>query len=650
MRASTSWAGLACLLLSACPSPEQSPNDDAGPAPVVPDTSCPGGPGCASADGELFAGAAKRKVTPTGFEIAKAAYLDGDRPDFCEPGLPAGSGTVCGELKSNRLDDCGNDAVCFGDEGYAGPDADGSEGDGKPDYFWDCGRDRICPPPAGVPEEGALATNGVDDDGDGAIDEGPWTAPDADGSEGDGLFQGLWIAGYGNNRPAMGVKDDLWARAVVFSQGDVTVALVTVDAVGLFYDEAVRVRERVEAARPGAVDLVILQATHTHEAPDTMGQWGLEDVYAGLQFGHGRDEAHMELIRSGAAEAILEALDGATPVELRVGTVNTRVDGFLHDGRDPQIFEDTLTAVHVVAKDSGATVATLVNWGNHPESLDSRNNFISSDYPHALRKAIEGGLTATSRYGAHEGLGGVAIYQQGLVGGIMGPNGFPITGRDGAVYENRYKTFARTDAYGELLAEQAFQALEGASVIEAPRLRFSRKVYRAPVRNQIFHVGFFNGWFDRGLYDFDETLPIDDENVPWLETEVALVYLGPLAWLTAPGEMFPETFVGFDEAQSFGVPTIDPDNPNPPDLAKAPAPPYLKERLGVTYPLLLGLALDETGYLVPPYDFQLHPTSPWLDEAEGDHYEETNSIGPDAVPLYLENAGVLLEHEAKRAP
>jgi hypothetical protein len=28
----------------------------------------------------------------------------------------------------------------------------------------------------------------------------------------------------------------------------------------------------------------------------------------------------------------------------------------------------------------------------------------------------------------------------------------------------------------------------------------------------------------------------------------------------------------------------------------------------------------------------LHPTNPYFDEAEGDHYEETNSIGPNGWP------------------
>ena len=42
-----------------------------------------------------------------------------------------------------------------------------------------------------------------------------------------------------------------------------------------------------------------------------------------------------------------------------------------------------------------------------------------------------------------------------------------------------------------------------------------------------------------------------------------------------------------------------------------------------------GLAQDFVGYIVPAYNYVLHPTSPYLDEADGDHYEETYSLGPE---------------------
>jgi hypothetical protein len=590
-----------------------------------PERFCPGQDGCTSSTGALRAGAAKLAFTPTAYEVANPRYLKNDRPDSCEPGKPSIDDTTCGELKLDIiLDDCGRDAICNIDPIYVAPDADGTEGDGKPDYFLDCGRDRACPGDPG------------------------YTAPDVDGSEGDGEFQGLWIAGYGNNRPAMGVKDDVWARALVVETGDTTAALVTVDAVGLFYDDVERIRSLVDGQRPGAIDLVIVQATHTHEAPDTLGQWGLENPFTGLQQGHGRSDDFMDALRVAACDATVLAYDNLAPARVAAGTVNTRVDGFLHDSRDPLVFIDLLTAMSFTTTDGDLPIATVVHWGNHPEILDSRNNYVSSDYAHTLRTSLENGLVAVGDRPAYAGRGGVAIYQQGTVGGLMGPNGFDFTGRDGTLYENRMKTWARCDAYGELLAEQAFLALEGAVVVDEPHLSFAAEPYEVPVKNRVFQVGFFNGWFDRALVNFDPDMPINDENLPWLTTEAAIVRLGPLAWLTAPGEMFPETWAGFSEELAFGLPQIDPENPNPPDLAAAPQGPFLVEKVDASYPMLLGLALDETGYLVPPYDFELDPVAPYIEDAPGDHYEETNSTGPDAVPLLESVYELLFAFEARQ--
>lgn len=607
-----------------CPSDGDSSGADGGVSLVQPEGFCPGSTDCGSNEGALLVGAAAVAFTPQGFEIANPLYLKNDRIDSCQPNLPSENETRCGELKNSIIyDDCGKDAICYGDDDYVEPDLDGTEGDGKSDFFLDCGRDRICP------------------------SDPSYVAPDADGSENDGLFQGLWIAGYGNNRPAMGVKDDLWARTIVLSQGETTVAMVTVDAVGLFYDEEQRIRDAVNEQRPGLVDLIVVQSTHTHEAPDTMGQWGLEDPYTGLQLGHGRDDDHMAALRDASVESIVSSLDQLQEATVHAGTRNTRVEGLLHDSRDPKIFDDTMTVLHFKAKESGETIATIVNWGNHPEILDSRNNYISSDFAHPLREGIENGLPATDTMPAHEGLGGIAIYQQGVVGGLIGPNGFEFTGRNGQVYENRYKTFERCDAYGALLAEEAFQALDEAVEVEAKDLRFATQTFEAPVKNQVFHVAIFNGWFDRALYQFDETQPLIEGNLPHLQTEVSHINLGPISWLTAPGELFPESFIGFKEEFSFGLPQTSEDNENPPDLSAAPEGPYIRDKMDAPYPILLGLAHDEIGYIVPNYDFKLHETSPWIEQPPGDHYEETNSIGPDAHPMLEENYQVLFEHEAR---
>ena len=71
---------------------------------------------------------------------------------------------------------------------------------------------------------------------------------------------------------------------------------------------------------------------------------------------------------------------------------------------------------------------------------------------------------------------------------------------------------------------------------------------------------------------------------------------------------------------------------NAPDLATAPRPPYLRDLMlmnpGVRYAFVGGLGEDFLGYIVPSYNYVLHPALPYLAEASGDHYEETNSIGP----------------------
>ena len=654
----TAFAGLTIV---ACRGREPSPvggkgegeGEGEGEGPLVPDIACPGGPTCSAilTDQPLMAAAAKRDVTPRGFEIARPSYLREADSTFCAPEGPVFDGVRrCGVLKDNLLDDCGHDALCFRDPGFEGPDADGTENDGDiSDYWLDCGLDRICPD--NIPEEEALRSNGVDDDGDGAIDDGDYPGPDE--GEGDGIFQALWIAGYDNNRPAMTIKDPLWARAVVFRQGDTTLALCTVDAIGIFFDDQERIRTRIEASAPGEVDLFLVQASHTHEAPDTMGQWGFMDPYVEIPEEPGRSETHMELIRQGCTDAVVEALGDLTPVTLKVGKVDGGADGLIRDSRDPVIINDDVTAISIERVEASAenpVVATLLNWGNHPESLDSDNNAISSDYLHAARVALEEGLPATDTHPLRPARGGIAIYLQGAVGGLLGPNGFPITGRDGTVYENPIKSFARTDALGENVAELAFQALDDAETLESPTLKFSRLRYRARVENVIFHVGINKGWFDRNVFDFDRDAQLADDNMPHLETAVAIVKIGEIGFVTAPGELFPETFVGFADENAFGRPIIDENNPNPPDLSAVPSAPYLRERLGTKYAMPLGLCQDEIGYLVPSYDFKVAPgANAYIEQADGDHYEETNSIGPASSVSMLKHLDTLFSFEAARS-
>lgn len=532
----------------------------------------------------------------------------GWRPDLVCPG-DAGCASNEGPLEAGAV------AVditpqCF--EQWEDTDGNG-EWDRSAEAFLDCGCDQLC--------EG--------DDG--------WPGPD-DG-EGDGEFQAIWMAGFGNSRPANGVHDPLWARTVVVRSGETSVALVSLDLVGWFYDDAVAVRER--AAELGAdVDLVVVQSSHQHEGPDTLGQWGQRVGRSGV------NPEYQAFVIEAAARSVVEASASVVPATLHTGAVDTAAPfgsrgtlNTVRDSRDPVVIDEMLYTARFEAED-GQTIATLVNWGNHPEVLSSRNLLLTSDYADALRRGVEDGVTWSDGT-TTPGVGGVCVYVNAAVGGLMTPLGITVTTPDG---DFRDASFEKSDALGFLVAELALQADADATVAEAPAVSLRAQQLFLPVENYAFQAMFLIGVFDRAIYNYDETRDITEDNTPEVLTEMDLVRVGPVTMLTVPGELSPELAVGGYDGSRVGsdeVPLVDPDNPNPPALDAAPDGPYLKDQMGGEQNWIIGLGNDELGYFIPPYDYVLHPDVPYLSEADGDHYEETNSLGPQAVPRILELADKL---------
>ena len=141
------------------------------------------------------------------------------------------------------------------------------------------------------------------------------------------------------------------------------------------------------------------------------------------------------------------------------------------------------------------------------------------------------------------------------------------------------------------------------------------------------------GVFKRKFCCFDDTRPLSEENIPSVETLVAYLRIGPASIITNPGELTSELFLGgYDGSLAGTYPLFDPRKANAPDLSLAPLPPYLIDRMhGVReHRMTWGLTGDFLGYILPRYHFVLSEKRPYIDQAKGDHYEETNSIGPRA--------------------
>jgi hypothetical protein len=472
-----------------------------------------------------------------------------------------------------------------------------------------------------------------------------------DDVNGNGLFDAAWIAGFGNARAAQGVMDPQWARVVVLRVGDVTVAFVSLDVVGWFLDENLLIREQVAAAGLD-VDYVVVAATHVHQARDTIGIWGatLSDT--------GVSEAYQAYVRERSVAAIAQALEGMRRSNVQYASVRLSELGdvrrWVGDNRHPYIIDDEIRVMRFVEDGtasaepgSGTTIATLVNFGSHPEYLGSRNPLLSSDWPHWMREVIEDGLEAGPDGTPVEGIGGTVVYVNGAVGSQIGPNGLRVQDWDG---EPVTGAGPRTETVGRQLGVIVLDALrgEGTTIDETAALSFRYFQFYVTVENRRYHIAGTQGVFVRELYNYDPTRAIDPRsgNIPDVLTEVAVIDVGRATMLTAPGELDPAEVIGGYEAPCPYTPggcdaLIDEGSELPPDLSRAPTGPFLGDRLlarrsssgtEAEQVWLLGLTNDFLGYFIPEFDYVLASGLPYIGEAPGSHYEETNSIGTTGWP------------------
>ncbi|HNN96604.1 MAG TPA: neutral/alkaline non-lysosomal ceramidase N-terminal domain-containing protein [Pseudomonadota bacterium] len=447
---------------------------------------------------------------------------------------------------------------------------------------------------------------------------------------GNGKFDAYWMAGYGNGRLAFSVHDPVWARAVVLRQNQTTVALVAMDALGLFAEETAEV-EAILRAKLGEkydIDLLLLHATHVHQNADTVGGWGPDFTKTGIH------PDYQKQWRAGMADAVLKALSALRPARLSVSSIAVE-DGAKHDmsryvsdARDPVVIDNTLHTLRFIEKGDAVPpkpIVTVVNWAHHPESVGSSNHEITSDFVHFLRDEMEG-----------KGVGPV-LYVSGALGGQIGPGRVvPIDDMGNPVPKHSFKKaelIGRSVAGFALtaIADPAAKSLEGKDA----KLRFRSAKYAAQIANTVYHFANMLGIYKRTTCCYDMSRPIDDSNLPSAETRVAYLSFGPLSIITNPGELLPELFLGGYDGSRAGTYTfIDLKKKNPPDVSRAPKPPYLVDIMEGerAHRMTFGLTMDFLGYIVPRYNWVLDENRPYFDEAEGDHYEETNSIGPLAEP------------------
>jgi len=445
----------------------------------------------------------------------------------------------------------------------------------------------------------------------------------------------VYMAGFGNNRVATGVHDDLWARCLALSTGRDKLVLCGVDLIGLFYDDALKVRAQVKAERPDVT--LIVASSHDHEGPDTMGLWGPAPLQSGI------DPAYMDKLDDRIAATALQALQALKPARLVLGRDDHPLLALLQDdSRPPYVKDPHLFVMKFTAAEGGAPIATLVNWSDHPETLDSKNTLITADYPHWLREYVE-----------QQG-GGTALFFNGPIGGLLSTLGDQVALLDPETGEvAKDATWRKAELFGDTVGELAIRAVDvnAAGRVDAPvdSIVIRQKVIFAPIENDGFRVGGALGVFRgrKGLWTNGKPDPTAEQRdmpqfggkVPYatghdLQTEVDYIQfrgggklLAEIA--TVPGEIYPELVNG-------GI-TRYPGA----DYPDAPFEPTVRAGMHSPYPMIFGLANDELGYIIPKCEWDAKP--PWLQNRKERWYGEVNSAGPEVAGAVTRSLRELME-------
>jgi len=208
---------------------------------------------------------------------------------------------------------------------------------------------------------------------------------------------GVDMSGHWNIRQAKGVRDPLFAHAMVIDDGAAPICLVSCDVLSLRRSTVLAAREEIAKAtgiQPGRIGLF---ATHTHYGPMTAQLWTRDEQ---------PDLEYLAQLQHGIVEAATRAFEARVPAQVGIGwsfegklSFNRRfmmrsgevvmhpapgsTEILYQEGRtDPEV------GVIAVRDAEGRPLGYWVNFACHA-TVAGRSEEISADYPGALAAEIK---------------------------------------------------------------------------------------------------------------------------------------------------------------------------------------------------------------------------------------------------------------------
>lgn len=384
----------------------------------------------------------------------------------------------------------------------------------------------------------------------------------------DGTFAGqpVYLGGYGigggspvfQGRPATGVLGDgVDVRAFAVSDGRTPFVVADIESQGWFVAlkngpwGLLDMRKEVERRTGGALpaENVMIQSNHSHAGPDGLGVWG------------GVPEEYLRHVTERTVEAILAAWNSMVPATLYYGTAPARdllSNQFDYDEANKVVDSDVRV---LQARDGKKPLVTLLNFSAHATVLGSSNTRASGDWTQAANPLVE------------RRFGGKAVTVVGTLGRTQpADRGCSDPAAVGADAQN----LCAIRDYAARVVERAEQAAEVAQPLPALASVAARSYLVEDVATNALILGleYVGGTFG---------VPLNRAMTPpWLTGNVlgsitASALIGDVLLSAGPGEMYPQI------------------------------PLKVAELVGARGHMTAGLANDQLGYLIAPYEAYPEP-------------------------------------------
>lgn len=352
---------------------------------------------------------------------------------------------------------------------------------------------------------------------------------------------GVSLAGYYYDRRANGIIDDLYARAVVLSDGVTRVAIVVCDLIGIGKQLAQRIHSSIGERSGIPAGQVMVCCTHTHTGPLTEA-WKAAGLFP--------DEAYLDVLARRIADTVVLADQHRQPASAWVG--HGRVENvafnrryWMKDGsirtnpefQDPQIVqragpEDEDLGLLLFRGENDRPLALVSNFAVHPDQVNGCA--FSADYEGVEARLLKKVL--------------------GEDCAILCPNGC-------CGDLNHWDFFRPGDqqCQGPAAAARTGSAIAGEALKQLPRLHRVRAgglqirqhevevILRVPTPEEVAWAKEAGG---KPMRDFDAAgldvvranrmLDIHASGISQISTQVMVIALGDVAMVGLPGEIFVE--------------------------------------------------------------------------------------------------------------